>query len=156
MSSASIPPPQDNQPDDIIVFRFIFGFIILFLLTLLLLSGCCPKGWSHLHDGVVKHDTTFVTIRDSIHHYERDSIFVKEKGDTIYKYVEKWRYRDRWHIDTLVKVRVDSVAVYSTEVVEVSKPLSAWQKWQIRGFWYLCGAIVLLLAFWIIRKRLKP
>ena len=101
---------------------------------------------------VVVHDTTKVIVRDSLHFYDRDSVFVKEKGDTVYKYVEKWRIRDRWHTDTLVRVRVDSVAVYQDKIVEVEKPLSAWQRFKIGGFWYLCGAVVVLLA-WSTRKR---
>ena len=51
------------------------------------------------------------TRRDSV----RDSIFLREfvQGDTIYrvKYVERLRWRDRWRVDTLRAVRVDSVAV---------------------------------------------
>lgn len=151
MNSHSLPPGGDNQNNEF-VGRLLIGGVILFLLGILLFfQGCTPKGWDYLHDGEVKHDTTIISVRDSIHHYERDSIFIKEKGDTVYKYVEKWRYRDRWHHDTLVRVRVDSVAVIQQQIVEVPKPLSEWQKFQIGGFWCLCGAVLLLLA-WCTRK----
>ena len=156
MSNDSTQPPQDRRPDNSFVGRLLIcGIILFFALMLILFTGCSPRGWSYLHDGQVKHDSIFVSVHDSIHHYERDSIFIREKGDTIFQYIEHWNYRDRWHRDTLWRERVDSVFVDREKIVEVAQPLTAWQKWQIRGFWYLCGALVLLVAFWLIRKRLK-
>lgn len=119
------------------------------LWALLSAAGCSTI--RYIDREVVVHDTTKVIVRDSLHFYDRDSVFVKEKGDTVYIYKEKVRYRDRWHTDTLVRVRVDSVAVYQDKIVEVEKPLSAWQRLKIGGFWYLCGAVLVLLA-WSTRK----
>ena len=121
------------------------------LLLWAVLSATSCSTIRYIDREVVVHDTTKVVVRDSLHFYDRDSVFVKEKGDTVYKYVEKWRIRDRWHTDTLVRVRVDSVAVYQDRIVEVEKPLTAWQRLKIGGFWYLCGAVLVLLA-WCTRK----
>ena len=89
-------------------------------------------------------------LRDSI--YLQDSIFVKEKGDTLI--VEKYRYlyRDKLVRDSIFKT--DTIRVpYPVEVVkEVKKPLSSWQNFQV---W--CGRIalvtVLLLLIYFVRKR---
>lgn len=125
------------------------------LLTILFLCTACgsTKNLAGENRDEVKHDTTKIYVRDSVHSYDRDSIFVKEKGDTIFKYVEKWRWRDRWHTDTVIRIRVDSVAVERTVEVQVEKPLSWWQKARIGAFWYLLGAVVLLLL-WVFRKPL--
>ena len=122
--------------------------LLLSVILLTLASSCSPRIVEHIR---YQHDTTYVVRRDSVRFYDRDSIYIREKGDTIYKYVEKWRYRDRVRVDTFYRTRVDSVAVEHTKIVEVEKPLSGWRKWQIGAFWWLCGAVVLLLL-WIFRK----
>jgi hypothetical protein len=122
--------------------------ICVLLLALLssMLSGCSPK----IIDRVVtQHDTTQVVKIDSVWQFQRDSIFVKEKGDTVYKYVEHIRYRDRYKVDTLVRVR----EVHDTTAVEVKveKSLSWSQKAKIGAFpWVMLGLIACLV--WIFRK----
>ena len=88
---------------------------------------------------------------DSIWNYQHDSVFVKEKGDTVYKYVEHIRYRDRIKVDTLLKVRVDSVTVETVKEVRVAQPLTWWQKFRQGAFLPLLLAVVLLLL-WTFRK----
>ena len=127
------------------------GVILALLLSVILLtlaSSCSPRIVEHIR---YQHDTTYVVRRDSVRFYDRDSIFIREKGDTIYQYVEKWRWRDRVRVDTIYRARVDSVFVEREKIVEVEKPLSVWRKWQIGAFWWLCGVVVLLLL-WIFRK----
>lgn len=127
------------------------GVLLALLLSVILLtlaSSCSPRIVEHIR---YQHDTTYVVRRDSVRFYDRDSIYIREKGDTVYKYVEKWRWRDRVRVDTFYRTRVDSVAVEHTKIVEVEKPLSWWRKWQIGAFWWLCGAVVLLLL-WTFRK----
>lgn len=120
----------------------------VFVALAALLPGCSPKIVERVS---YVHDTTNVVRIDSVRYYQRDSIFVREKGDTIFQYVERIRYRDRFRIDTLVQMR----EVRDTAFVErkVEKPLSWWQKARIGAFWWLCGALVLALL-WIFRKPL--
>ena len=129
---------------------YLIGFLLAVMLMCLFCTGCSPRIYERV---IVQHDTTLVVRRDSVKFYDRDSIFVKEKGDTIYKYVEKWRYRDRVKIDTFYRVRVDSVAVERIVEVPVSVPLSWWQSLKIRAFWGLLAAVLLLLL-WVFRKPL--
>ena len=120
----------------------------VFVALAALLPGCSPKIVERVS---YVHDTTNVVRIDSVRYYQHDSIFVREKGDTIFQYVERIRYRDRFRIDTLVQMR----EVRDTAFVErkVEKPLSWWQKARIGAFWWLCGALVLALL-WIFRKPL--
>lgn len=122
--------------------------LLLTVILLTLASSCSPRIYERV---VTRRDTTYIVKHDSVTFYDRDSIYIREKGDTVYKYVEKWRWRDRVRVDTFYRTRVDSVAVEHTKTVEVEKPLSGWRKWQIGAFWWLCGAVALLLL-WTFRK----
>lgn len=124
------------------------SILAVFVALAALLPGCSPKIVERVS---YVHDTTNVVRIDSVRYYQRDSIFVREKGDTIFQYVERIRYRDRFRIDTLVQMR----EVRDTAFVErkVEKPLSWWQNARIGAFWWLCGALVLALL-WIFRKPL--
>ena len=124
------------------------GLFIVSLFLLLILSACSPKIYERV---VYQKDTTYVSKIDSVYKYERDSVFVKEKGDTVYKYVERVRYRDRYKVDTLIKVMVDSVTVERIKEVKVEKPLSWWQRAKIGAFWWLV-AILLIGVVWIFQK----
>lgn len=139
------PTPQDNTWLGPVIGA---GLVLALLGILLLFPGCSPRIYERI---VTQHDTTRVVVRDSIRFYDRDSIFIREKGDTIYQYVERWRWRDRVRVDTILRVRVDSVAVEREKIVQVEKPLSAWRTFKIGAFWWLLGAVVLLLL-WTFRK----
>ena len=151
MSEGSIHP-EDSPRWDRSAWSSLLVLIILYLVAILVFTAtsCSPRIVERVE---MKHDTTYVVKRDSIHFYDRDSIFVKEKGDTVYKYVERWRWRDRVKVDTLVRVRVDSVTVERTKEVQVEKPLSGWKSFKIGAFWWLLGAAVLLLC-WTFRKSI--
>lgn len=59
------------------------------------------------------------SVRDTVHeiHYrtdsifERDSIMVEARGDTLIKEIYRWRERTRHKTDTIIKTRVDSIPV---------------------------------------------
>jgi len=118
-------------------------FISVFCVTpLLLLPGCSPRIVERVS---YVHDTTNVVRIDSVRYYQRDSVFVKENGDTIYQYVERIRYRDRFRIDTLVQVRETRDTAFVE--VKVEKPLTAIQEAKIKAFPWLVGALMILLLY---------
>ena len=123
---------------------------LVFVILLVSVFSCSPRIVEHI---VTRRDTTYIekVQVDSI--YQRDSILVREKGDTVFIYKE--HIRDRWRFihDTTYMGCVDSVFIEHTKVVEVDKPLSKWKAAQIGAFWYLCGALLLCLL-WIFRKPL--
>lgn len=75
--------------------------------------------------------------RDSIHRY--DSIYLKEKGDSVILEKYKFIYRDRLKIDTIIKIDSVSIPFPVVEVQEVNR-LSSFQSFQV---W--CGRILLLV-----------
>ena len=110
--------------------------------------SCSPKIVERV---VYQHDTTQVVRIDSVRYWQKDSVFIREKGDTVFQYVEKVRYRDRFRIDTLKEVR----EVHDTTFFErkVEKELSVGQKAKIRAFWWLLAGLAACLV-WIFRKPL--
>lgn len=139
--------PRHPEPWQKWALFFLTGLLFA---TLLALTGCSPRIYERV---VTQRDTLYRVQRDSVAVLQRDSVFVREKGDTIYIYREKVRYRDRVKVDTIYRTRVDSVAVERIKEVQVSKPLSFWQRVKIGAFWWLSVAVLLLLL-WTFRKPL--
>lgn len=102
---------------------------------------------------VYVRDTTYISKVQVDSVFKRDSIFVKEKNDTIYVYKEKVRDRYRLLRDTVYQHSVDSVYVDKVREVKVEKQLNAWQKFRLHGFWVL-AAMVGGYVVWKYRKRL--
>ena len=123
--------------------------IAIVLLVLMLFSSCTTTKYVP----VVEHktDTLIQTklMRDSI--YQKDSIHIRESGDTV--------YFTRWHTrlvkkeihDTTYISKTDSVPVpYPVETIkEVDKPLAWWQKMLM----WLGVAFIGIVLLWIWRTK---
>lgn len=139
---------------------------LLWILAALLLMGCAAakRTTTETHEREYKStqrlDSLFKSAlsRDSI--YIHDSIYVREKGDTLYKYVEKIRYKYITRQDTITRytLKVDTVYRDSGRVevyerpVYVEKPV----KWYNKGFIWLgrmCCIAAILWALFLYLKR---
>lgn len=122
------------------------GVIVVGIILLLFFAmQSCKTVYRDIHH----YDTTYLskTKYDSLYFY--DSIYVKEKGDTIYidKTHFKTIYRDL--IDTVYKYKVDTVKVPQIEEkVVVTNELNWWQKILI----YLGLFFTVITAFSIYKK----
>ena len=146
MTNAGYP---DEDPIRIID-RFLTCAIalIIILLIAIMATACSPRVIETIH---VQHDTTYVERVQIDSVYKRDSIYIKDKGDTVYIYKELWREKYKYLRDTVAVVRVDSVAVEREKIVEVEKPLSKWKSWQLRAFPWLLGLLG-IAGVWTFRK----
>ncbi len=92
-------------------------------------------------------------IRDSI--YRLDSIIIKEKGDTLIIERHHYHYKDKHIKDTIHKS--DTICTpYPVEVIkEVKKPLTKWQKIQLRCGRFLLFNILLLLIYLLLKSKNK-
>lgn len=140
---------------------------IFWITVLLFLTGCASTRKASTTEvdnnyrSTEKLDSIFITAiqRDSI--YLRDSIYVREKGDTVYKYVEKLRYKYVNSVDTLYRtiVRVDTAYVDRTKVEIREKPvyIEKQVKWYNKGFMWLgricCLAAILWAIFLYIKRK---
>ena len=115
-----------------------------FIIALVLLLASCTTRYIPVES--TKIDSVFVAKiqRDSI--YERDSIMIKTKADTVYYTRIAYKYRDRILRDTVFEVHTDTI----TNVVEVERKLSTAEKvkmWLAEKVVWLVVGIVLLVAF---------
>lgn len=102
---------------------------------------------------VYVRDTTYISKVQVDSVFKRDSVFIKEKNDTVYVYKEKVRDRYRLLRDTVYQNSVDSVYIDKVREVKVEKQLNAWQKFRLHGFWVL-AAMVGGYVVWKYRKHL--
>jgi hypothetical protein len=114
---------------------------IFIVLLLCVCSSCKTPQYIPVETTKIEYRDNFV--RDSISRY--DSIFVKDKGDTLIFERYRYLYRDKIVRDSIFKT--DTIRVpYPVEVVkEVKKPLSGWQNFQV---W--CGRIALVFLLFLI------
>lgn len=126
---------------------------LLFAALMLTITGCKTQERIVTVEKV-RTDTTYITkqLRDSI--WLHDSIYMRDRGDTIL--IERWhtRYQERQVHDTLYQSRVDSIPVPYLVPEYVEKQLNWWQKLRMH-----CGEafLALLLAaagfgIWKIKK----
>ena len=141
MAKALKQGPEEPKP-----LHLLLWLIAAVLAMAIIATGCSPKIIKQ-----IQHDTTYVErVRvDSL--YQHDSVFVKEKGDTLYIYKE--RVRDHYVLkrDTVRLVKVDSVVVERVKEVKVPTPLTLAQRVKIGAFWWLFAGVVVLLL-WTFRK----
>ncbi len=121
-------------------------FFFLFILTLFV--GSCTTTRVVPVERVRVDSLYFAKVeRDSI--YERDSVFVAVKADTVFKTSLKYVYRDRVVRDTVFRLKCDTV----TKVVEVERPLSFWQQRKMEfGGVAMIASVIFLLWFFICKK----
>ena len=124
--------------------------IILFAVALAVLTGCKTIEYVPVVEHEVHHDSIYFTKieRDSI--YMHDSTYVHDKGDTVL--IEKWhtRYVDKIRVDTVVRIKIDSIPKPYPVIKEVEKKLTNMQK----GLMGL-GLLTSLVIFVYVAFRLK-
>ena len=117
--------------------------IILATFTLLLCLCSSCKMPQYIPVETVKTEYRDNYIRDSIVRY--DSIYIKEKDDTLIFERYRYLYRDKFVRDSIFIN--DTIRVpYPVEVVkQVKKPLTGWQNFQV---W--CGRIALVIVLFLL------
>lgn len=125
--------------------------LVAFALLAVLVTSCGAA--RKQIETIYLRDTTYISKVQVDSVFRRDSVFVKEKNDTIYIYKEKVRDRYRLLRDTVYRHKVDSVYIDRVREVKVEKELTAWQKFRLDGFWILAAIIVGYLV-WKNRRGL--
>ena len=145
--------------------------------TALIISGCSPRVFPVQRDTITHVRTEIVEklVRDTIEvSLPQDSVFVKTKDTTSvlrikaafseasvsggilahslysnpeYKPEIEVIYKDR------IEYRDTTIVSSNTEVVEVERELSGWQRAMMAGGYVLLGAVVLLVVLGILKWR---
>lgn len=102
----------------------------------------------------VEHDTTYITRHHQDSIWLHDSIRITQKAESVF--VERWhtKYVGKLRIDTLIKIRVDSIPTPYEVVKEVPRQLTWWQRIQMYAGDALFLAVIAGIAVFIIRKQL--
>ena len=106
------------------------------ILTLLLIFNSCRSRHLPISKNNTADSLRAISVRsDSI--VVHDSIYIVERGDTVFQYKYKYIYRDRVLHDTLHHHRCDTI----TQFVEVEKQLTFWQQKKME-----IGSLVMWIA----------
>lgn len=119
---------------------------LLWIIIIPLLLGCSTTKIIEVPVEKIKIEYRDKLIHDSI--YNLDSIYIKEKGDTVYS--EKYKYIYKYKIEKDTVLITDSIPVVTT--VEVIKEVNNLKKWQkaLMGF----GAAFIALGIFKVKKLL--
>lgn len=132
------------QIDIVKILRIVAGVVIC-LLWLCLLNGCktceCLPSIEYRDSIVTRY------YHDTIQTFEKDSIFIHAKGDTVWR--ERWSIRWR---DKIVERHDTIYQDRKTETVRVEKVVPAYYKGVSWAFWVL---VVLLGAATVIRILIR-
>ena len=119
--------------------------IILALISCICLIGCKSIQYVPVENTIVKTEYKNSVSYDSI--YFTDSVYIKEKNDTVYIENIKYRYKYVSNIDTIVKN--DTITNTTIQEVEVIKEVNKLKWWQTA----LIALGVLSLVYIIIKIK---
>lgn len=126
--------------------------IALSVIFVLMLVGCRTK-----YIPVPEYHQSTIVRTDTLNRYDsiyiHDSVYFSAVKDTIfklrYKFVEKYKYKDRIRTDTLIKV--DSIRV----PYPVERKLTKWEETKMNLGGLAIGGFIIAVCFiviWLIRK----
>lgn len=121
------------------------GIIFFFVLLMLVMSAVCSCSTPRVGERIVR-DSVYIDRlkRDSI--YQRDSIYIIVKGDTVFKYQYKYSYRDKLVRDTVAVVKRDSIP-YPVEAPKYVEHKLSW--WQTTLLWSgVLAWLLIILMLW--------
>ncbi len=115
------------------------------LLFLLLLCGCRTE---FIPIESVRYDSIMIEklMRDSV--FVRDSVYLKETGDTIYKYKDRFVYVYKNRVDTFYAERVREIEI----PVPVERKLTWWESVKLKYTEWLIGVVFVLVIIYAVRK----
>ena len=128
--------------------RLVWAGILLAILVVFLLTGCKTK------TVLVPVKETKIEYRDRLRVdsiYNRDTVQIYGRNDTVFKDVIRWR--ERFRIDTVSVVKIDSIP-YPVEVIQEVNKLTKWQRWRLTLLNIIGGLTAVYIAFRIGRAKL--
>lgn len=118
--------------------------IIKIIFIILILSSCKSVEYIDRYNT----NTQYINTKDSIYidNIIKDSIFIYNKGDTVFINKYNYIYKDRFHYkyDTIVKT--DSIYLTKKEIVT---------KTDRKGWYWFVGLLIIIFGYFLIKKRLK-
>lgn len=134
--------------------------MVLAVAGIVALGGACSRKVVTVPVERIERDTVreLRYRTDSI--YERDSIMIEARGDTVIKKVYRWRERTCNRIDTIYKTKVDTVPVVIPSATDESKPsakpsIADKIKSGVKNSLSAIGILAIILIIPLILKRIN-
>lgn len=135
------------------------GMGLLMALVFCALLGSCKTRERIVTIETVRIDTTYITRheRDSIHEHDSTHVSEKQRGDTIFVEVNRWRtkYVERLKHDTIFIARHDTVPRPYPVIQEVPAQLTWWQQTLQRIGLAALAALLGWIAWMVIRIYIR-
>ena len=113
-------------------------------IIVLILAICSCHSVKYVPVETVKHDSIYINRVQVDSVYHRDSIYVVDKGDTVFLYKDRYIYKYKDRTDTLYVTNTDSIQVPSPVV----KELTRWQQFRLDiGEWAIGVVVTVSLIF---------
>lgn len=132
------------------------GLLRIAMVAFMLLTwSLCSCSTQYVPVESVRYDSIFIEKlkKDSI--FVQDSVFIRQKGDTVFKDKFKFVYKYVLLRDTMLTVRRDSIPV----PVPVEKKRTWWEQTKIDVGGYAVTIIVIFILYrlmrWIIKRTRK-
>lgn len=127
--------------------------LLIFICGITLIAFGSCRSIKYVPIETIKHDSVYFTQHQKDSIYIHDSIYQKEKGDTVL--IEKWhtRYIEKQVRDTLIQIQSDTIPQPYPYEVEVPAQLSWWQKTRMHIGEITIIALLVLLGSWIVRIK---
>lgn len=127
--------------------------LLIFICGIILIAFGSCRSIKYVPIESIKHDSVYITQHQKDSIYIHDSIYQKEKGDTVL--IEKWhtRYIEKQVRDTLIQIQRDTIPQPYPYEVEVPAQLSWWQKTRMHIGEITIIALLVLLGSWIVRIK---
>jgi hypothetical protein len=143
----SVASIYNNVESNIASMKWIYCIILVTTL-------CSCRSGKYVPIETVRTDSIYINQvqRDSI--YQHDSIYIREKGDTVWMEKYKYIYRDKIVRDTMYFNQTDTIR----EPYPVEKELSRWQQIKLELGGWAFGIIIaaaLIIIGWLLYKSRK-
>ena len=113
-------------------------------IIVLVLAICSCRSVKYVPVETVKHDSIYINKVQVDSVYHRDSIYVVDKGDTVFLYKDRYIYKYKDRTDTLYVTNTYSIQV----PYPVEKELTKWQQFRMDfGGWAIAAVIIIVLIF---------
>lgn len=121
-----------------------------YLILLLIMYFFCECRTEYVPIESVRYDSVMVEklMRDSV--FVRDSVYLQEKGDTIYKYKDRFVYVYKNRVDTFFTEKIREKEV----PVPVERKLSWWEVVKMEWLDRIFAALVIVALYWKIKEWL--
>lgn len=113
-----------------------------FMCIIVLILVCSCNSVKYVPVETVKHDSIYINKVQVDSVYHRDSIYVVDKGDTVFLYKDRYIYKYKDRTDTLYVTKTDSIQV----PYPVEKELTRWQQFRLDvGGWAIAIVVITIL-----------